>query len=166
MPITTAIITLSYVSRFQVAIGETTFDGLEVLAEQPGAKIDYYSLMWITLQRSKTAREAIATMDALTTQYVFSSIPVVRCLSYFIYFLVECAEEHRISDSKRASNQPNPIVPTHISRCTINNRWLDTVGATAAFGANPAHACSPLLLAACCLLQVWLRIDRRDLLHI
>eukprot|EP00729_Bicosta_minor_P002191 gene2191-5405_t len=50
-------------NEFQVAIGETTFDGIESLATQPGAKIDYYSLMWITLQRSKTAREAIATMD-------------------------------------------------------------------------------------------------------
>lgn len=50
----------------QVAISETTFDGLPILAHQPGAKIDYYSLMWLALQRSATAREAIFTMDALT----------------------------------------------------------------------------------------------------
>ena len=30
-----------------VAIAETTFDGLEILASQPGAVIDYYSLMCV-----------------------------------------------------------------------------------------------------------------------
>ena len=56
-----------------VAIGETTFDGLVSLASQPGAVIDYYSLMWLALQRSATAREAILTMDALTRQYGYAS---------------------------------------------------------------------------------------------
>ena len=35
----------------QVAIGETTFDGIASLASQPGAIIDYYSLIWLALQR-------------------------------------------------------------------------------------------------------------------
>ena len=57
----------------QVSIGETTFDGLSSLASQPGAKIDYYSLMWLALQRSATAREAIMTMDALTKEHGYAS---------------------------------------------------------------------------------------------
>ena len=57
----------------QVSIGETTFDGLSSLASQPGAIIDYYSLMWLALQRSATAREAIMTMDALTKEHGYAS---------------------------------------------------------------------------------------------
>ena len=47
-------------------------DGLEMLDHQPGAVIDYYSLMWLALQRSATAREAVLTMDALTRKYGYS----------------------------------------------------------------------------------------------
>lgn len=36
---------------------------------QPGAIMDYYSLMWVTLQRARTAREAIQVMDNLTQTY-------------------------------------------------------------------------------------------------
>ena len=57
----------------QVSIGETTFDGLPSLANQPKAIIDYYSLMWLALQRSATAREAIMTMDALTAAHGYAS---------------------------------------------------------------------------------------------
>ena len=46
-------------NEFQVAIGETTFGGLKELYNQPGAIIDYGSLIYIALQRSKSAREAI-----------------------------------------------------------------------------------------------------------
>lgn len=59
-----------------VAIGETTFDGLGSLAEQDGAIIDYYSLMWLALQRSATAREAILTMDSLTKLYGCKCFPL------------------------------------------------------------------------------------------
>lgn len=60
-------------NEHQLSIAETTFDGLPQLAQQPGAKIDYYSLMWIVLQRCRTAREAIKLMDELTTEYGYAS---------------------------------------------------------------------------------------------
>eukprot|EP00927_Polykrikos_kofoidii_P024794 TRINITY_DN22449_c0_g1_i1.p1 TRINITY_DN22449_c0_g1~~TRINITY_DN22449_c0_g1_i1.p1 ORF type:complete len:610 (-),score=82.06 TRINITY_DN22449_c0_g1_i1:36-1670(-) len=60
-------------NEFQVSIGETTFDGVEKLASQPGAVIDYYSLMWIALQRSRTAREAILNMEELTATHGYAS---------------------------------------------------------------------------------------------
>jgi len=60
-------------NEYQLSIGETTFDGVEALHEQPGAIIDYYSLMWLTLQRARTAREAIATMDQLTREHGYAS---------------------------------------------------------------------------------------------
>ena len=58
-------------NEFQVTIGETTFGGLEELWNkgQPGAVMDYGNLIWTTLQRSKTAREAISVMDQLTKDY-------------------------------------------------------------------------------------------------
>ena len=45
------------INEHQLAIGETTFGGLEELADQRGI-IDYGSLIYITLQRAKNAREA------------------------------------------------------------------------------------------------------------
>jgi len=60
-------------NEFQVAIGETTFDGIDSLATQPGAIIDYYSLMWLALQQSQSAREAIMMMDQLTREYGYAS---------------------------------------------------------------------------------------------
>ncbi len=55
-------------NEHQVAIGETTFGGLDSLGSQPGAILDYGSLMHIGLQRSKTAREMIKVMTELVAQ--------------------------------------------------------------------------------------------------
>ena len=61
-------------NEFGLTIAETTFDGLEnLMTPAEGNKIDYYSLMWITLQRCRTAREAITTMDHLTQTYGYAS---------------------------------------------------------------------------------------------
>lgn len=59
-------------NEWQVAIGETTYGGLECLWESQGI-IDYGSLIYITLQRSKTAREAIKTMADLVATYGYVS---------------------------------------------------------------------------------------------
>lgn len=61
------------INEFQVAIGETTFGGRKELAKQPGAIMDYGSLMYIALQRSKTAREAIAVIAQLMDEYGYYS---------------------------------------------------------------------------------------------
>ncbi len=60
------------VNEYQVAIGETTFGGRHELADSTGI-IDYGSLIYITLQRSKTAREAIKTMGELVAEYGYYS---------------------------------------------------------------------------------------------
>jgi dipeptidase len=60
-------------NEHQLAIGETTFGGREELATQSGAIIDYGSAIYITLQRAKTAREAILVMTNLFTQYGWAS---------------------------------------------------------------------------------------------
>lgn len=60
-------------NEHQLAIAETTFGGRAELHHQEGAIIDYGSLIYITLQRAKTAREAIAVMTDLVAKYGYAS---------------------------------------------------------------------------------------------
>jgi len=59
-------------NEHQLAIGETTFGGRPELGNTQGI-IDYGSLIYITLQRAKSAREAIATIVKLTDEYGYYS---------------------------------------------------------------------------------------------
>ena len=59
-------------NEWQVTIGETTFGGREEMADSTGV-IDYGSLIYIALQRSKTAREALKNMTSLVEQYGYYS---------------------------------------------------------------------------------------------
>lgn len=56
----------------QVTVTETTFGGREELVDSTGI-IDYGSLIYIALERSRTAREAIKTMTDLVAQYGYFS---------------------------------------------------------------------------------------------
>ena len=60
-------------NEHQVAIGETTYTGREELGTQSGAIMDYGSLMYIALQRSKTAREALKVITELMNDYGYAS---------------------------------------------------------------------------------------------
>ena len=64
---------IQFMNEYQVAIGETTWGGLDSLSKQPGAIPDYGSLMRIGLQRSKTAREMIQVMAELMAQYGYAT---------------------------------------------------------------------------------------------
>ncbi|MBX9189030.1 dipeptidase [Bacteroides sp. K03] len=59
-------------NEFQVTIGETTFGGRPELVDSTGV-IDYGSLIYIGLQRSRTAREAIKIMTDLVQEYGYYS---------------------------------------------------------------------------------------------
>ncbi|NSW46019.1 MAG: C69 family dipeptidase [Bacteroidales bacterium] len=59
-------------NEYQVIIGETTFGGREELIDTTGI-LDYGSLIYITLQRAKTAREAIKIMTDLVAEYGYYS---------------------------------------------------------------------------------------------
>jgi dipeptidase len=61
------------VNEYGVIIGETTYGGLLALEEQDGAIMDYGSLIWVALQRSRTAREAIQTISDLMSRYGYAS---------------------------------------------------------------------------------------------
>ena len=60
------------INEWQVTIGETTYGGREEMVDTTGI-IDYGSLIYVTLQRARTAREAIQIMTSLTEQYGYNS---------------------------------------------------------------------------------------------
>ncbi|MBP3774953.1 MAG: C69 family dipeptidase [Bacteroidaceae bacterium] len=60
------------INEHQLCIGETTFGGREELVDTAGL-LDYGSLIYITLQRAKNAREAIQTMTSLVAEYGYAS---------------------------------------------------------------------------------------------
>lgn len=60
-------------NEYQLAIGETTFGGRGELSSQPEAIMDYGSLIYVTLQRAKTAREAIKVMTDLVAEFGYYS---------------------------------------------------------------------------------------------
>lgn len=59
-------------NEFQVTIAETTYGGREEMVDPTGL-IDYGSLIYIALQRSKNARKAIKVMTTLAQTYGFCS---------------------------------------------------------------------------------------------
>lgn len=60
------------INEFLVTIGETTYGGREEMVDTTGI-IDYGSLIYIALQRSRTAREAIKVMTSLAEKYGYNS---------------------------------------------------------------------------------------------
>jgi dipeptidase len=61
-------------NEYQVSICETTFEGREELIDTTGVSVmDYGSLIYVALQRSKTAREAIKVMTQLVEKYGYAS---------------------------------------------------------------------------------------------
>lgn len=59
-------------NEYQLTITETTFGGRQELEHTEGM-LDYGSLMYITLQRAKTAREAISVLTGLIGRYGYRS---------------------------------------------------------------------------------------------
>jgi dipeptidase len=69
-PVTYSVV--GNINQFQLAIGETTYGGRGEL-HNPDGIIDYGSLIYLTLQRAKNAREAIHTIVSLTEKYGYCS---------------------------------------------------------------------------------------------
>ncbi len=64
--------TVGNMNEHSLIISETTYGGREELADPQGG-IDYGSLIYITLQRATTAREAISTIAELANTYGYAS---------------------------------------------------------------------------------------------
>ena len=64
--------TVGNMNEHQLIIGETTWGGREEQAD-PNGIMDYGSLIYVTLQRARTAREAIDVIVALANEYGYPS---------------------------------------------------------------------------------------------
>lgn len=64
--------TVGNMNEYQLIIGETTYGGREELMD-PNGIMDYGSLIYTTLQRAKTAKEAINTIVELANKYGYPS---------------------------------------------------------------------------------------------
>ena len=60
------------INEWQVTIGETTYGGREEMVDSTGI-MDYGSLIYVALQRSKSACEAIKVMTTLANTYGYNS---------------------------------------------------------------------------------------------
>ena len=60
------------INEHQVTIAETTYGGREEMVDTTGV-LDYGSLIYVALQRSRTAREAISVMTGLVEKYGYCS---------------------------------------------------------------------------------------------
>ncbi|MBN2000438.1 C69 family dipeptidase [candidate division KSB1 bacterium] len=69
-PVTYSVV--GNINEHQVAVGETTYGGRHELVDSTGI-MDYGSLMYIALQRAKTAREAIKVMTDLVAEHGYHS---------------------------------------------------------------------------------------------
>lgn len=63
---------IGQVNEYQLSVMETTFGGREELTDTTGL-LDYGSLMYLTLQRARTAREAIDVWTTLVETYGYRS---------------------------------------------------------------------------------------------
>ncbi len=70
--VATTYATVGNMNEHSLIITETTWGGLPQLEDKTG-RIDYGSLIYITLQRARTAREAIATIVELANKYGYAS---------------------------------------------------------------------------------------------
>ncbi|HSN91139.1 MAG TPA: C69 family dipeptidase [Anaeromyxobacteraceae bacterium] len=69
-PVTYAVV--GQMNEHQVSLAETTFGGRKELVDPKGI-IDYGSLMFLALERARTAREAIQVMTDLVAEYGYAS---------------------------------------------------------------------------------------------
>ncbi|WP_163863985.1 dipeptidase [Myxococcus eversor] len=69
-PVTYSVV--GNMNEHQLSIGESTFSGRKEL-EAPAGIVDYGSLIYIALERSKTAREAISVMTKLVAEHGYAS---------------------------------------------------------------------------------------------
>ena len=65
--------TVGNMNETGLIIGESTFGGRAELENPDGGTMDYGSLIYITLQRARTAREAVRIMGELVAEYGYCS---------------------------------------------------------------------------------------------
>ena len=117
--------TIGNINEWQVTIGETTFGGREEMVDTTGI-IDYGSLIYIALQRSKTAREAIHVMTTLVEQYGYCSegetFTICDPNEAWIMEMMGCASDRKVSKERTvwvALRVPDDMICGHANQSRI-----------------------------------------------
>ena len=112
-------------NEWQLTIGETTFGGREEMVDTTGI-IDYGSLIYITLQRAKNAREAIQVMTTLVEQYGYCSegetFSICDPNEAWILEMMGCASDRKLSKERTvwvALRIPDDMICAHANQSRI-----------------------------------------------
>jgi dipeptidase len=113
-------------NEWQVTIGETTFGGREEMVDTTGI-LDYGSLIYIALQRSKTAREAIQVMTRLVEKYGYNSegetFTICDPNEAWIMEMMGCASDRSVSKERTvwvALRIPDDVICGHANQSRIS----------------------------------------------
>ena len=113
------------INEWQLTIGETTFGGREEMVDSTGI-IDYGSLIYLTLQRAKTAREAISVMTTLVEQYGYCSegetFTICDPNEAWIMEMMGCAADRQLSKERTvwvALRVPDDMICGHANQSRI-----------------------------------------------
>lgn len=114
------------INEWQVTIGETTFGGREEMVDTTGI-IDYGSLIYIALQRSKTAREAIFVMTSLVEEYGYNSegesFTICDPNEAWIMEMMGCGSDRKVSKERTvwvAVRIPDDAISGHANQSRIS----------------------------------------------
>ena len=113
------------INEYQVTIGETTYGGREEMVDPTGG-IDYGSLIYIALQRSKTASEAITVMTKLAETYGYCSegetFTICDPNEAWIMEMMGCASDRKIEKGRTvwvALRIPDDMICGHANQSRI-----------------------------------------------
>ena len=117
-------------NEWQLTIGESTCAGREEMVDDTGL-IDYGSLIYIALERAKTAREAIMLMTTLVEQYGYCSqgetFSVCDPNEAWLLFMNGCGS-NRFESPERAVwvavRIPDDAIAAHANFCRLT-KFLD-----------------------------------------
>jgi len=114
-------------NEHQVSIGETTYGGRKELHE-PNGIVDYGSLMYIALQRARTARGAIEIMGGLVAEYGYyssgESFSISDPKEAWIMDLIGKGKDHK-GAVWVARRIPDGYVSAHANQARIHQFPLD-----------------------------------------
>jgi dipeptidase len=114
-------------NEHQLAIGETTYGGRKELHE-PNGIVDYGSLMYIALERARTAREAIEIMGELVAEYGYASsgesFSIADPNDVWIMDLIGKGKDHK-GAVWVARRVPDGYVSAHANQARIHQFPLD-----------------------------------------
>ena len=114
------------INEWQVTIAETTFGGREEMVDTTGI-LDYGSLIYIALQRSKSAREAISVMTTLVEKYGYNSegesFTICDPNEAWIMEMMGCASDRKLSKERTvwvAVKIPDEAISGHANQSRIS----------------------------------------------